>query len=568
MRARPTSRAFLAPVALAGALALFAACSSDSPSEPSDPPPAGGGGGTATYTVTVSASPATIPAGGADSSTITVRVRRADNNQVPPNGTTVVVSASAGAFGNAGGATSGALELTNGQAAVLLFSGPDPTTAVVQAQIQQSIGQTRVNFVEPDTFFISFVQPNVGSPQGGEQVAINGSGFLAPVRVLFGSINAQVQSVSANRIQVVTPPSPSPGSQQATVNVQVTNDLNGDAQASDTLNGGFTYSPAGSSDTPAVFSVTPASGPNEGGTQVTLVGDGFVAPVQVLFGQGTSPDNFEGQEAQIRNVTRTRLEVVSPAAVGFGQNNQNQLVDILVRNLDSGLATIRPAAFKYGTDVLITAVGPGSSPYFGGQLVTIFGQGFDAPVAVELADVTQSVRSVTGTEIVVETSSISTGQCADVSGGVSVTNIETGDSFTLSRDVFTYLVEIFSPVVTGLSVTSGGQAGGTTVVLSGSDLRDLLVTFGGRPASIVSESADGSTVTVRTPFLPDELLRTESCDDNGDGTNGERYLPTAVDLTVTNRATTCEFTFSDAFVYVPSDSSCRNDVGPPPAPAP
>lgn len=568
MRARNTPLVILA-LLLAGAFALTSGCSSDSPSEPSPPapqppgpPPAGG------FAVTVTANPGTLEAGGDQASTIRVQVRRTDNNQPPPNGTTVVVTTTAGGFGALGGPNNTVLQLNGGVATVLLFPPADPGTAVVQAQLQGSVGQTTVEIAEPDTFFVAFVSPAVGSPQGGDQVTIRGGGFEAPVRVLFGGTNAQVVSVSSDQIRVITPPSPGAGNEQSVVAVAVTINVNEPEQATDTLAGGFTYSPGGGTEIPAVFSVTPGSGPNEGGTLVVITGEGFVAPVQVVFGQGTSPDNFQGQEAQIQSVTAGRLEVISPAAVGFGQNNQNQLVAILVRNLTSGLATVSPARFQYGADVLITAVGPTIVPYFGGTLVTIHGQGFDAPVAVTLGGFAQPATSVTGTEIVVSVQGITTSTCTPngaLNGNATVTNIETGDGFT-SNVGFTYQVQAFTPVIFGINPNSGPQAGNTLVTISGSNLRAPRVEFGGRPAVVTSAAPDGSSVTARTPFLPDEALRTEACDDNGDGTQGQRFLPTAVDVTVINQDTTCSDTFEDGFVYNPANTTCRNDVGPPPPP--
>ncbi len=565
MRARTIPLAILA-LLLAGAVVLAPACTSDSPSEPSQPtPPPPGGGGGASFAITVTATPGTIEAGGAESATIRVQVRRTDNNQPPPDGTTVVVATTAGALGSPTGPSSAVVELGGGVGAIPLFPPADPGTAVVQAQLQGSVGQTTVEFAEPDTFFVAFVEPAVGSPQGGDQVTIRGSGFEPPVRVLFGAGNAQVLSVSSGQIRVVTPPSPGAGNQQSVVAVSVTINVNEEEEATDTLTGGFTYSPGGSTQVPAILSVTPGSGPNEGGTLVVITGEGFNAPVQVIFGTGTA-DNFQGQEAEIQSVTSGRIEVLSPAALGFGQDNQNQSVAILVRNLTSGLATVRPSAFQYGTPVLITAVGPTTVPFFGGVLVTIHGQGFDAPVAVSLGGIGQPPTSVTGTEIVVATQPIVTTQCQDVSGPISVTNIETGGSATAQGLTFTYRVVAFSPEIFDVDPNSGPQAGNTLVTITGANLRTPRVEFGGRPAALVSVAADGTSVTVRTPFLPDEALRTEACDDNMDGTQGQRFLPTAVDVTVINRDTTCEFTFEDGFVYTPANTTCRNDVGPPPPP--
>ena len=570
MRARNTPLVILA-LLLAGAVALAPGCSSDSPTEPSQPPgtPPGGGPPATAFAITVTVTPNTLEAGGTESATIRVQVRRTDNNQPPPDGTTVVVTTSAGSLGAPGGPSSDVITLTNGVGTILLFPPADPTTAVVQAQLQGSVGQAQVEIAEADAFFVSFVNPPVGSPQGGDQVTVQGSGFEPPVRVLFGAANAQVLSVSPNQIRVVTPPSPGAGNAQTVVAVSVTINVNQEEEATDTLAGGFTFSPGGSTQVPAVFSVTPGSGPNEGGTLVVINGEGFNAPVQVIFGQGNSPDNFEGQEAEIVSVASGRIEVLSPAALGFGQNNQNQLVAILVRNLASGLATLRPSAFQYGTPVLITAVSPTSAPFFGGTLVTIHGQGFDAPVAVTLGGRSQLPTSVTGTEIVVATQGITFSQCpgTDPSGGVTVTNIETGGTATSPAGVtFTYLVTAFSPVIFDVDPNTGPQAGNTLVTITGTDLRTPLVEFGGRPAVVTSVAPGGGSVTVRSPFLPDESLRTEACDDNMDGTEGQRFLPTAVDVTVINRDTTCADTFPDAFEYNPSDASCRNDVGPPPPP--
>lgn len=570
MNVRTTTILRFALLAIVGLCVLMLpGCSSDSPSEPAPTGgggAGGGGGGGSNFTVTVTASPTILPAGGTDPSLIQVQVRQA-NGAPPANGTTVVVTTTLGSLGTPGGQNSVALSLTNGNGAIQLFPGTSAGLASVQAQIQGSVGVARVEFREAETFFVSFIDPGVGLPAGGDTVTVNGGGFVAPVRVTFGGINAQVLSVSSNRIRVVTPPSPNPGNAQAVVNIVVTIGLNTPDQATDNLSGGFTYSPGGETEIPTVFSVTPSTGPNEGGTLVTLAGSGFQAPLQVVFGQGGSPDAFTGQEAEIRSVSPTRLEVLTPAATGFGQNNQNASVDVLVRNLDSGLASIRPSSFRYGSEVLITSVGPGSTPYFGGDLVTVFGQGFDAPVAVGLAGFAQSVRSVTGTEIVVETSAIVTDTCDDVSGGASVTNIETGDNAEINQPIFTYLVELFSPVATFLDPTFGPQGGGTLVTIRGANLRDLLVTLGERPAEIISVNADFSEIEVRTPFLPTELLGEEACDDNNDGTAGTRYVPTAVDLQVVNRATTCQFSFPDAFVYNPSNSSCRGDTAPPPPPS-
>lgn len=540
-------------------LALAGACSTDSPTAPERPPgtpPGGGGGGAASFNVTVTAQPATVAAGSDDPVVITVRAVRSDNGQPAPNGTLAVVSAPEGSFGAPGGPQSTTVELTNGTAQIAFFPPADEAVAlVVQATVPGDRGQVTIQVEGTATFFVSHVEPASGSPQGGDTVSIIGNGFEEPARVLFGGTNAVVVSVSPNRIVVRTPPSPGAITDTTTVPVTVTINVNEEEEASDTITGAFTFRPGGGDvQQPAIFSITPTTGTNEGGTQVSILGEGFQSPVQVEF------CNEDCVEASVVSVSANRLEVRTPPATGFGAILRDAPADIRVTNLNSGLSIVREDAFRYGTEVRLISVGPNRVPYFGGELVTIFGQGFRGPVAVGLGGWGQPTNSVTGTEIVVRTVGIAPGECEDVEGPVSVVNIDTGAGD--EGLVFIWLVEQFAPVIFAVEPPSGPQAGGNNVTIRGNFLVSSRVTIGGRPAEVLSTSPDGGQIVVRAPFLPNESLSTEACDANGDGTLGIRFVPTAVDVQVVNAATTCEDTVTDTYVYNPSDTSCRNDVGP------
>lgn len=554
-----------------GVLGL-AACSADSPSEPQqDPGTPPGTNPSATWNITVTLSPPEVAAGSDDPVQVDVRVRRADNNQPPPNGTTIVVAAGAGSFGSVGGPANVAVSTANGRVQVSYFPPATEGSVVIQARLENSVGQATLRIGDPATFFLASVQPSTGSPAGGEEVTIQGGGFANPVRVTFDGVPAQVLSVSPTRIRVVTPPASQnvPVGQTLAVTVAVTVHLNEEDQATDSLASAFIYTRGGVAQ-PAIFSVSPASGPNEGGTRVTLNGEGFQAPVQVFFGDGTTAESFTGLEATVESVTATRIVAVTPPATGFGQNNLNEVVDVLVKNVNSGFATVAQSAFQYGAgggDVpFISAISPGQGPFTGGTRVTLFGQGFDEPVAVELAGFAQSILSVTGTEVVVRTVGIDVDSCNDVSGASEITNIETGESAT--GPSFTYRVP--QPLITGVSPTSGPQGGGTTVTIDGLDFQEpVRVRFcrGGTcfAASIVSVSP--TEIVVRTPSVPNDTLDEEECDDNADGTSGDRYVRTAFDVQVENLLTTCENEFEGAFNFVPLDQTCRGDVGetePPP----
>lgn len=564
-----------AALLLVGLAVALVGCDADSPSEPDQPPgtPPGGGPSNAAYSISVSIDPPQVPAGSTEPVNVTVQVTRRDTGQPPVNGTTLVVTASAGAFGTPGGGTSDVLQLFNGQASVAYFPPETQGTGqvTIQARLESSVGQAVLRIAAPATFFIASVQPNTGSPNGGEGVTITGGGFESPVRVTFGSVPAQVQSVTANRIRVVTPPSQQnvPVGGTATVPVSVTINLNEVDQQVDTLQNAFIYARGGTVIQPQVFSVSPASGPNDGGTRVTIVGEGFQAPVQVFFGSG-STGAFTGLEATVESVTPTRIVVVTPPAQGFGQNNLNEVVDILIRNLNSGFATVAGSAFQYGSGganvPFISAVAPNQGPFTGGTVATLFGQGFDDPVSVTLAGVAASVISVTATEVVVRSSGIAIDSCGDVSGPIRLVNIETGESAT-GPD---WIYRVTSPVITGVTPSSGPQTGNTQVTLSGVDFQGpVAVTFssGGNGFAASVQSVSSTSIVVRTPAVSNGALDTEDCDDNGDGTTGTRYIPTAFNVRVENLITGCTDSFDGAFIYSPSDSTCRGDVGetePPP----
>lgn len=557
------------------ALAL-AGCQSDSPTEPG-----GGGGGpvtpkppdpVTTYRVTVTASPAQLQAGSGMPSNITVDVVRNDTGQAPPDLTDVVLSTNLGTFNNPTGLQEVTLDLVNGRAQAVLYPSTDVGTATVRAVVGTSVGAANVQIGQAETFFVSSIVPGVGDPQGGQEVAINGGGFDGPVRVTFNGATAQVLSVTPNRIRVRTPSAAAAGvtvpvGSTAPVSVSVTINVNETGTATDQVDNAFTYSHGGGGiQQPQVFSISPASGTNDGGTPIRIRGTGFQAPIQVFFGRGTSASAFNGVEARVDSVTSTEIVAVTPAARGFGQNLVNQVADILVKNVNSGFSTVALGSFKYGSEVLITAMGPGSGPFTGGTRVTIFGQGFDAPVAVSLGGVGQQVVSVTGTEIEIITSGVAVAQCP-ANGlvtvtGVSVTNIESGASGAADLG-FNYVVP--RPLIFSVSPTSGSI--GATVTITGQNLGGTVrVTFGGDTSTGSSAQIltnNGSTITARVPTPPPSFtFTTQPCDGNGDGNaGGTQSIPTPISVTITDLAGTgCATTLSNAFTLNPTNSTCTGDT--------
>ncbi|HVT57930.1 MAG TPA: IPT/TIG domain-containing protein [Thermoanaerobaculia bacterium] len=567
MRPLKNRRIWLSAAGLAAALAAVAACSSHSPSEPAPPPvnpkvpvPV------PVVNVTVSANPAHLTIGTTTGSNVTVTARLASNGQPPPDLTPVTLTTTLGEFGAVGSASQTVnLQLVGGQASAVLFPGASAGTATLAATVNSATvgsgsGSTTVRIDQAGVFFLSGVSPSVGQPTGGDVVTITGGGFIAPVSVTFGGNNAQVRSVSGNAIVVATPPSsqPVPVGQTFTVAVNVTNNLGGSSSATLSLAGAFTYAAGGNIQQPQVFSITPTSGTNDGGTRVVINGQGFVAPVQVLFGTGTTT-SFNGIEATLQKVTPTQLVVVTPAANGFGQDNRNTTVSILIKNLSNGFATVVSSAFKYGSNILVTSVEPGQTIWNQPVKVTVFGQGFLAPVAVGLAGVASAVLTTSGTEVQVLSPIPNITSCADLKGPVSVTNISNGDS--ASGPQFDFIVP--HPFVQSISPNSGGENGGTQVIIIGLNFdapRNVQVTFGGVAGTVDSSSTSMQLIVTTPPFTG--TFATQPCFVGS--TAGTMKIATTVDVVVTNADTTCSQTLKQAFTYNPNDVLCH--IPPPPPP--
>jgi hypothetical protein len=343
----------------------------------------------------------------------------------------------------------------------------------------------------------------------------------------------------------------------------VTNNIGGTLGGTATLTNAFTYVPGGGGiQQPQVFSVNPASGTNDGGTQVTIVGQGFVAPVQVFFGSGATATNFNGIEATIQSVTATQIIVVSPPARGFGQDNTNQLVSILVKNTGSGFATIDGAAFKYGSKVLITSAAPTTTVFNSPVKVTVFGQGFADPVAVGLAGIAAQVLSTSGTEIQVLSGVPAVSTCSDISGPVHVTNINNGDS----ADGPTFIYRVPKPEVFNVSPGSGPQAGGTNLTITGSfaDPGADQVLLGQQTAfPTPGFTSTTSMLFVTTPQFSG-TFPTQPCIGKC-GLTGTMNIGASVSLTVNDAVTSCTTTIQGAFTFEPADMSCHVTTTPPQA---
>jgi hypothetical protein len=571
-------------VLLLGALAGCSAKSDPTaPTPPSGGTPPAGGSGTA-WTITVNASPSTVntpPTGSGfsgDISTVTVTVRNSLGNP-PPDGTTISVTASGGFLDTIGAiaftANSLTLSLVNGQASFLFRPIPADVgfTATITARLSGSVGSAGIQVVasgDLPVFHLTAVDPSVGDPSGGFRVAILGQNFRAPIRVLFGGTNAPVVSVNPTRAVVEVPPLTSslPVGSTLPITVTVTNAIGTLDEATDSLPNGFIYANGGTTDVPQIFTITPTTGTQEGGTAIVINGSHFQNEAQVIF-RLQGPGGTIDLEAPTNFVSSTRLEALSPdirsyIAAGTLSSPFNAQVRVVNPN---GATAVFSGQFTYGSTIRITAVGPGQGPYTGGTRVTIHGSGFDEPVAVSLGGIGQAVVSVSGTEIIFQTIGLQ-GTAIPPCGGqttlsLSVTNLEGGASATGGS--FTFIGPP-NPIIFGINPNSGGI--GTAATVTGQNFEPpVRVLFGGAdgssaPLGVVTSSS--IAVTVPTP-PPSFTFNTVACDGNGDNiASGTRNIPTPISVTVRNLASLCESTLPNAFTLNPSDVACNGDTSSPP----
>ena len=525
-------------------LMLFAACKGESPTAP---PPGGGipPGGTAPpsgVTVTLGVSNANPVV----DSTVTVTATVTQNGSPVPNGTAVEFQTTEGSLDNGGQQI--IKTTTNGVATVTLTRGTvgNVTVTAVVNNVSRTIG---VNFVArpitptpPNTSpTITGVTPNVGRPTGGETIRITGTNFTAPVRVLFryaGLINpveAFVVSVTPTQIEVVTPSVNLGAGQQLPADIIVLTQAGTVNENRAELAGAFTF--RNEQLTPVISTVTPNSGPVLGGTRVTVFGEGFQEPLQVLF---------DTAEARVLNVKYNEILVETPAGRDTSPTGEGPVlgpVTVTVRNINSNRSGTLAAAFHYKNAVQITAAGPTEGPFTGGTRVTIEGSGFVAPVAVTIGGVAAQPISVSGTRIVAITSGVALDSCDDVEGPIEVVNIVNGDGAT--GPSFTF--RVLDPAI--ISVSQNATPGGTVSIVVANAIGIPRLSIGTFSLAITGATDNGNGTTTFTATIPNTvILNTQACPAVPGAT---RDVPTSFGVTYESVTTGCTDTIDNGITLVP-----------------
>lgn len=304
--------------------------------------------------------------------------------------------------------------------------------------------------------------PNTGPAAGGNTVMLVGLGLNGATQVLFGATPATIAGGDplGFTLNVVAPPG------TGTVLVTV-------VTPSGTTNPvPYTYGTGTGTGVPTAASILPNQGLTTGGTPFVIVGT-----------------NLSGGTVTFGATPATVLATTPLAIIGLVPPHAAGNVPVVVTT-PGGTATV-PGGYTYlapppPPPVVTGTVKPNTSPAGGGGTFTISGSNL-AGATVTFGFATATIISNTGATI--------TGTIPAGIAGTIVPVLVTTPSGTAFAGILTYLAP---PVVTATVSPSTGPAAGTTpFTIGGTDLTGATVTFGGTPATIVSNT--GTVITGTTP---------------------------------------------------------------------
>ncbi|MBN1417256.1 MAG: IPT/TIG domain-containing protein [Planctomycetes bacterium] len=305
--------------------------------------------------------------------------------------------------------------------------------------------------------------PTSGAQAGGTQVQAKGQHFTQDAKIVIGGVELQPTYVDSQTLLFSTPA----GTGQVQVFVRTA--------GGDSASLPFQYTaPA-----PQITSITPVSGPEEGGTVVTIAGLYFTSDAEVFVASVKVAAQF---------IDAQTLRVVMPAGTGR--------VAISVTT-PWGTAT-RADAYEYLLVIppaQIDSFEPTHGPSIGGTTVTIHGSGFVQATQVRIGPDYLDPGTVTFVDSGT-LQALTPGGTGQVE--VAVRNPSMDEVVAVS--LFTYE----ALTITALTPATGVTCGGTVVDVSGTGFgEDLVVEIDGRTAQVLSVDVSGNRATIVVPEAPE-----------------------------------------------------------------
>ncbi len=229
-----------------------------------------------------------------------------------------------------------------------------------------------------------------------------------------------------------------------------------------------------------VFSISPTGGALGGGTSVTISGAGFKAGATVKLGGSVC--------ATPQVISSTQITCTTSVHVAGSAN-------VVVTNPDLSLSP-EVVLYTYRAAPGFGSFFPAEGPVTGGTLLTLNGTGFIDGASVMIDGVSCA------SAVVVSATQMTCTTPAHAVGSVAI-YIRNPDQQTSPLINFEYQAP---PVITNVSPSSGGTAGGTSITITGTDFRGSSVTLDGISCSSVMVVSPTQITCVTPPHAPATVL--------------------------------------------------------------
>ena len=289
------------------------------------------------------------------------------------------------------------------------------TIKVVNPDGQESLLEGAYTYVAPPPPEITSLSPSKGLITGGTTVTLEGANFINGAKVRIGT--KDVATTFNNSTQLVF--KTVAWSEPETVDISVTNP---DGQTA-TLEQAFTFETPPPPPAPTITSVSPDSGPQAGGTLVTIKGSNFVQGATIQLGQREVAATFmNSSELMIRTPAWSTGEVVDVAVI-----NPDKQKAVLEKSFTFIAPPPKPAP-------LVTSVSPDSGETTGGKIISIKGENFDSSATVYFNDTLIASTFYSTTELQLRTPKWS------VAGEVNVKVVNSDGQVSTLENGFTYVL--------------------------------------------------------------------------------------------------------------------------------